>query len=158
MAGILAGAMIRGIQRNGVAATIKHFCCNNKETNRRYSDSRVSERALREIYLKVFEIAYKTGHFWSLMTSYNIVNGQRCSESSDLLDGILRKEWGFDGVVMTDWWNGGEQYKEINAGNDIKMGCGYPERVNQAFEMGLVSEEKITESAKRVLELILRLK
>ncbi|MBQ6518351.1 MAG: glycoside hydrolase family 3 protein [Anaerolineaceae bacterium] len=158
LAGILAGAMIRGIQRNGVAATIKHFCCNNKETNRRYSDSRVSERALREIYLKVFEIAYKTGHFWSVMSSYNIVNSNRCSESRELLEDILRIEWGFDGVVMTDWWNSGEQYKEINAGNDIKMGCGYPERVKQAYEMGLVSEDLIDISAKRVLKLILRLK
>ena len=108
--------------------------------------------------MKVFEIAYKTGHFWTLMTSYNIVNSQRWSESSELLEGILRDEWGFDGVVMTDWWNGGEQYKEINAGNDIKMGCGYPERVKRAFELGAVGEDKITLSAKRVLELILRLK
>ena len=158
LAGLLSGAMIRGIQRNGVAATIKHFCCNNKETNRRWSDSRVSERALREIYLKVFEIAWKTGHFWSLMSSYNIVNSRRCSESEELLTGILRDEWGYDGVVMTDWWNSGEQYKEIIAGNDIKMGCGYPERVKLAYEKGLVTEEDITTSAKRVLELILKLK
>ena len=158
LAGLLSGAMIRGIQRNGVAATIKHFCCNNKETNRRWSDSRVSERALREIYLKVFEIAWKTGHFWSLMSSYNIVNSRRCSESEELLTGILRDEWGYEGVVMTDWWNSGEQYKEIIAGNDIKMGCGYPERVKLAYEKGLVTEEDITTSAKRVLELILKLK
>ena len=157
LAGTLSGAMIRGIQRNGVAAAIKHFCCNNKETNRRYSDSRVSERALREIYLKAFEIAWKTGHFWTLMTSYNIVNSQRCSESEELLQGILREEWGFDGLVMTDWWNSGEQYKEINAGNDVKMGCGFPERVKRAYEMGLVSEEKITVSAERVLSLLLKL-
>ena len=158
LAGLLSGAMIKGIQLNGVAATIKHFCCNNKETNRRWSDSRVSERALREIYLKVFEIAFRTGHFWSLMSSYNIVNSRRCSESQELLTGILRDEWGYDGVVMTDWWNGGEQYKEIIAGNDIKMGCGYPERVKLAYDKGLVSEEAITTSAKRVLELILKLK
>ena len=157
LAGTLSGAMIRGIQRNGVAAAIKHFCCNNKETNRRECDSRLSERALREIYLKGFEIAVKTGHPWSLMTSYNPVNSHRCSESRDLLQGILRDEWGFDGVVMTDWWNNGEQYKEINAGNDIKMGTGYPERVKRAYELGLVSEEAITICARRVLELILKL-
>ena len=157
LAGILSGAMIRGIQRNGVAAAIKHFCCNNKETNRRSSDSRVSERALREIYLKVFEIAIRTGHPWSLMTSYNLVNGQRCAENRELLEGILREEWGFDGAVMTDWWNNGEQYQEIIAGNDIKMGCGYPERVRKAYDMGLLSEEEITACARRVLELILRL-
>ncbi|MBQ6509218.1 MAG: glycoside hydrolase family 3 C-terminal domain-containing protein [Flexilinea sp.] len=157
LTGMLSGAMIRGIQRNGCAAAIKHFCCNNKETNRRNSDSRVSERALREIYLKGFEIAIREGHPKSLMSSYNLVNGQRASENRDLLEGILRDEWGFDGVVMTDWWNFAEQYKEINAGNDIKMGCGFPERVKKACEMGLVSEELITLSAKRVLELILRL-
>ncbi|MBQ6505397.1 MAG: glycoside hydrolase family 3 C-terminal domain-containing protein [Flexilinea sp.] len=158
LAGLLSGAMIKGIQRNGVAATIKHFCCNNKETNRRWSDSRVSERALREIYLKVFEIAFKTGHFWSLMSSYNIVNSRRCSESQELLTGILRDEWGYDGVVMTDWWNAGEQYMEVIAGNDVKMGCGYPERLKLAYDKGLVSEKEITTSAKRVLELILKLK
>ena len=157
LTGTLSGAMIKGIQRNGVAAAIKHFCCNNKETNRRNSDSRVSERALREIYLKGFEIAVRTAHPWSLMTAYNLVNSRRCSESAELLEGILREEWGFDGVVMTDWWNNAEQYKEINAGNDIKMGTGFPERVKRAYEMGLVSEEAITRSAKRVLELILRL-
>ena len=157
LAGMLSGAMIRGIQRNGCAAAIKHFCCNNKETNRRESDSRVSERALREIYLRVFEIAIREGHPKSLMSSYNLVNSRRCSENRDILEGILRDEWGFDGVVMTDWWNFAEQYKEINAGNDIKMGCGFPERVRRAYEMGLVSEELITLSAKRVLELILKL-
>ena len=157
LTGTLSAAMIRGIQRNGVAAAIKHFCCNNKETNRRSSDSRVSERALREIYLKGFEIAVKTAHPWSLMTSYNLLNSRRCSENRELLEGILRGEWGFDGVVMTDWWNKAEQYKEINAGNDIKMGCGFPERVKRAFDMGLVSEEAITACARRVLELILRL-
>ena len=92
-----------------------------------------------------------------MMTAYNLVNSCRCSESAELLEGILREEWGFDGVVMTDWWNNAEQYKEINAGNDIKMGTGFPERVKRAYEMGLVSEEAITRSAKRVLELILRL-
>ena len=157
LAGMLSGAMIRGIQRNGCAAAIKHFCCNNKETNRRNSDSRVSERALREIYLKVFEIAIREGHPKSLMSSYNLVNGRRASENRDLLEGILRDEWGFDGVVMTDWWNFAEQYKEINAGNDIKMGCGFPERVKKSYELGLVSEELIDLSARRVLELILKL-
>ena len=91
------------------------------------------------------------------MSSYNLVNGRRASENRDLLEGILRDEWGFDGVVMTDWWNFAEQYKEINAGNDIKMGCGFPERVKKSYELGLVSEELIDLSARRVLELILKL-
>lgn len=156
LGGVLSGSMIRGIQKNGVSAEIKHFCCNNKETNRRYSDSRVSERALREIYLKVFEIAIKTGHPWALMTSYNVVNGRRCSESVELLENILREEWGYDGIVTTDWWNAGEQYKEIIAGNDIKMGCGFPERVKAALEKGLISEAQIDRCAERVLNFILR--
>ena len=156
LAGVLSGAMIKGIQANKVAAEIKHFCCNNKETNRRYSDSRLSERALREIYLKPFEIAIKTSHPWALMTSYNIVNGRRCSESMELLQEILRDEWGFDGLVTTDWWNVGEQYKEIIAGNDVKMGCGFPDRVKLALEKGLISENDIDRSVERVLKLILR--
>ncbi len=157
LAGVLSGAMIKGIQANGIAAEIKHFCCNNKESNRRYSDSRLSERALREIYLKPFEIAIKIGDPWALMTSYNIVNGRRCSESEELLQGILRDEWSYDGLVTTDWWNAGEQYKEIIAGNDVKMGCGFPERVKLALEKGLISEEDIDRSAQRVLKLILKL-
>lgn len=157
LAGVLSGAMIRGIQANGISAEIKHFCCNNKETNRRYSDSRVSERALREIYLKVFETAIKIGHPWALMTSYNLVNGRRCSESVELLQNILRDEWGFDGVVTTDWWNAGEQYKEIIAGNDVKMGCGFPDRVKTALAKGLITEEDIDRCVKRVLEFILRI-
>ena len=156
LAGVLSAAMIKGIQANGVAAEIKHFCCNNKETNRRYSDSRVSERALREIYLKVFEIAVKNSHPWALMTSYNLVNSRRCSESTELLQNILRDEWGFDGIVTTDWWNSGEQYKEIIAGNDVKMGCGYPDRVKEALDKGLISEGEINKSAERVLKFILR--
>lgn len=156
LGGVLSGAMIRGIQTNGVSAEIKHFCCNNKETNRKNSDSRVSERALREIYLKVFEIAVKTGHPWALMTSYNLVNGRRCSESVELLQDILRGEWKFDGVVTTDWWNFGEHYKETIAGNDIKMGCGYPERVKEAFDKGLINEKAIDACAERVLQFILR--
>ena len=157
LAGVLSGAMIKGIQANGIAAEIKHFCCNNKESNRRYSDSRLSERALREIYLKPFEIAIKISDPWALMTSYNIVNGRRCSESEELLQGILRDEWSYDGLVTTDWWNAGEQYKEILAGNDVKMGCGFPEREKLALEKGLISEEDINCSAKRVLKLILKL-
>ena len=128
LTGTIAAAMVEGIQSQNIAATIKHFACNNKETNRKNSDSRVSERALREIYLKGFEICVKQAQPWVLMTSYNLVNGARASECKDLLDGILRAEWGYQGVITTDWWTKGEHYKEIKAGNDIKMGTGYPER------------------------------
>lgn len=157
LTGTIAAAMVAGIQSQKIAATVKHFACNNKETNRKNSDSRVSERALREIYLKGFEICVKQSQPWALMTSYNLVNGQRASENKELLEGILRGEWGFEGVITTDWWTFGEHYKEIKAGNDIKMGTGYPERVLQALEQGLLTKEELLASARRVLELILKL-
>jgi beta-glucosidase len=124
LTGKLASAMVRGIQSQHIAATVKHFALNNKETNRKNSDSRVSERAAREIYLKPFEITVKEADPWSIMTAYNLINGHRASESTELLDGILRGEWGWQGMVTTDWWTYAEHYKEAKAGNDIKMGCG----------------------------------
>ena len=136
---------------------MKHFCVNNKETNRRNSDSRVSERALREIYLKAFELIVKREHPWAIMSSYNLLNGVHTSENRELLTDILRGEWGFDGVVTTDWWTTGEHYLELKAGNDLKMGAGYPERVKEAFDKGLISREEIEANARRVLEFILRL-
>ncbi len=157
LGGELAASLIQGVQSQGVAATAKHFCCNNKETNRRDSDSRVSERALREIYLKVFEILVKKSEPYAIMTAYNLVNGKRASEHEELITEILRKEWGFDGIVMTDWFNFGEQYKEVLAGNDIKMGLGFPERLMEALEKGLIRREDMEVSAKRLFELFMKL-
>ena len=156
LVGKMAGAMVRGIQQNRVGACVKHFACNNKETNRKHSDSRVSERALREIYLKGFEIIVREADPWSIMSSYNVINGYRASENHDLLEDILRGEWGFQGVVTTDWWTRGEHYKEIQAGNDIKMACGFPERVKKALELGEISRTDLERSARRVLALILK--
>lgn len=156
IAGKMGAAMVRGIQSQGVAASVKHFACNNKETCRFESDSRVSERALREIYLKGFEIVVKESDPWTIMSSYNIVNGQRSSERHDLLTDILRGEWGFDGMVTTDWWNHAEQYLEIQAGNDVKMGCGFPERLKKDYDEGRITREEIAVCAKRVLEMILK--
>ena len=157
LAGKLASAMVRGIQANHIGATVKHFALNNKETNRKNSDSRVSERAAREIYLKAFEIIVREAKPWSIMTSYNIINGHRASENADLLEGILRGEWGFDGCITTDWWTCGEHYKEVKAGNDIKMGCGYPERLLEALEKGCLTREEMDACALRVLKLILKI-
>lgn len=157
VAGLLAGAMVRGIQSEGVGASVKHFCANNKETNRRESDSRVSERALREIYLKAFELIVKREKPLTIMSSYNLLNGTHTSENKDLLTGILRDEWGFDGAVTTDWWTTGEHYLEAKAGNDIKMASGHPERVKEAYEKGLISREEILTCAGRVLKMILKL-
>lgn len=155
--GKLAGAMVRGIQSNNVGATLKHFALNNKETNRKNSDSRVSERAAREIYLKAFEMIVKAENPWAVMSSYNIINGYRASENKDLLTGILRDEWGYTGMVTTDWWTCGEHYKETKAGNDLKMGNGYPKRVKEAYEKGAISRDEIETCVKRILNLILKL-
>lgn len=157
LAGSVAAAAVEGIQSRGVAASVKHFACNNKETNRRESDSRLSERALREIYLKGFEICVRKSRPWTIMTSYNIINGIRASENSGLLDGILREEWGFEGAVTTDWYTHGEQYREVNAGNDIKMGRGMKEEMLEALNDGRLPREKLEASVRRVLELILKL-
>lgn len=157
LAGMIGAAMVRGIQSNHVSACVKHFAANNKETNRKHSDSRISERALREIYLKVFEIIVKTADPWAIMSSYNIINGHRASESKELLEDILRDEWGFQGVVTTDWWTRGEHYKEILAGNDVKMATGFSDRVKNAQELGVVCRADYEHCAKRVLQMILKL-
>ena len=157
LAGKQAASMIRGIQSQRIAATAKHFALNNKETNRRNCDSRASERAIREIYLKQFEILVRESHPWSIMTSYNIINGHRASENKDLLTGILREEWGYDGMVTTDWWTFGEHYKEVAAGNDVKMAAGYPARLLEALEKGALTRQEMEKAAKNILRLILRL-
>lgn len=157
VAGKLAAAMVKGIQSRNISAEVKHFACNNKETNRKHSDSRVSQRAMREIYLKPFEIIVKEQQPWAIMSSYNIINGRRASESRELLTDILRGDWGYTGVVTTDWWTRGEHYKEILAGNDLKMANGYPERVREAMDKGLVKREDLEICARRVLELILKI-
>ncbi|MBQ3797658.1 MAG: glycoside hydrolase family 3 C-terminal domain-containing protein [Butyrivibrio sp.] len=157
IAGKQAAAMVRGIQSNNIIATPKHFALNNKESNRKASNSRASERAIREIYLKAFEIIVKEAEPWSIMSSYNIINGQRASESKDLLTGILRDEWGYDGVVVSDWWGYGEHYKEVLAGNDIKMGCGYPEQLLEAIEKKTIKRKDLEKCAERVLKMILKI-
>ena len=157
LTGKMAGAMVTGIQSNHVAATVKHFALNNKETNRRESDSRASERAIREIYLKAFEIIVKEAKPWSIMSSYNIINGHRASENKEMLEDILRGEWGFEGMVTTDWWTCGEHYKEVNAGNDMKMAIGFPERLLIAKERGELTREQMELCGKRILGLILKI-
>ena len=157
LAGVLAGAMVKGIQSQGVAATVKHFALNNKETDRKHSDSRVSERAAREIYLKAFEYVIKGAKPWAVMSSYNIINGCYASENKELLEDILRDEWGFDGMVTTDWWTLGEHYKEVKAGNDMKMACGDPKRLKEAMDQGLLTRQDLEHCAERVLNLILKL-
>lgn len=157
LSGMMASAMVQGIQSMGIAASVKHFACNNKESNRRDSDSRLSERALREIYLRGFEICVKTAQPWTVMCAYNLLNGVRVSENRALLTDILRGEWGYDGLVITDWYTYGMQYAEIAAGADVKMGCGMPEHTMQMIEEGKLSVADVRRSASRVLEMLLRL-
>ena len=157
LTGILAVSMVEGAQSLGIAACPKHFAANNKETNRRDSDSRLSERALREIYLKAFEMCVKRAKPLTLMSSYNILNGVRVSEDRELLTGILRVEWGYDGPVFTDWYTRGAQFREIAAGIDLKMGCGMPEHTMEMIKKGALSMDDVRTCAKRVLELILKL-
>ena len=152
-----AGAMVRGIQSQHIAATVKHFALNNKETNRKDSNSRVSERAARQIYLKTFERIVKEARPWCIMSSYNIVNDYRASENHDLLEKLLRDEWGFEGVVMTDWWTFGEHCKEVNAGNDVKMAAGNPDNLLKALEKGLLKRETMECSVKRLLGVLLKI-
>lgn len=157
ISGKMGAAMVRGIQSQHIGATVKHFAANNKETNRKHSDSRVSERALREIYLKAFEIIVKEADPWAIMSSYNVINGYRASENRELLEDVLRGEWNFRGMVTSDWWTRGEHYKEIKAGNDVKMATGFPERVKKAMELGELDRADLERCARRVLELLLKI-
>lgn len=157
LTGKQAAAMVRGIQSQRIVATPKHFALNNKESNRKNSDSRASERAIREIYIRQFEIIVREANPWGIMSSYNIINGHRASENSDLLQAILRDEWGFSGMVTTDWWTFGEHYKEVMAGNDLKMATGYPERLLEALDRGALSREAMNVAAEHILGVILRI-
>lgn len=155
--GKFAAAQVNGMQSVGVAPSVKHFACNNSERNRYYSDSRVSERALREIYLKGFEICVKEAHPLTIMSSYNILNGVRCCESYELITQILRDEWGFDGLVTSDWDVPCTQYKLVLSGNDIKMPYGFPNELKKALEDGKITRDHIEHCVKHILNVILKL-
>lgn len=157
IAGKTAAAAVRGIQSDKVAVSIKHFACNNKEANRFNCDSRLSERALREIYLKGFEICVKEADPWTVMSSYNLINGLHTSESYELLTEILRNEWGFKGMVVTDWGVKNRPVVEIKAGNDMKMHCGYPEELIEAVNNGELSRSDIELCVKRILDMFTKL-
>ena len=157
VAGRMAAAIVRGVQSQHIAATIKHFAFNNKETNRRESDSRVSERAAREIYLRAFEIVVREADPWCVMTSYNLVNGVHTSENAELLTDILRGEWGYRGLVMTDWWSTGDPYRDLAAGIDLRMPYGVPARLTLALKKGAITRKDLERSATKILELMLRL-
>ena len=156
LSGTIAAALIGGVQDEGIGVMIKHFVCNEKETNRGYSDSRVSERALREIYLRPFEIAVKTANPWAIMSSYNKVNGVETAENPSLLTNILRGEWNYDGLVSSDWWNDSVQYKELLAGQSLKMKSGDEAGLLGAYKSGILTREVIESHVRRVLELVMK--
>ena len=156
VAGKTAGAYITGVQKNDVGTSIKHCAANNQETNRMGNDARISQRALREIYLKGFEIAIKESKPWTVMTSYNYINGVYTSESKDLVQTILREEWGFEGTVMTDWFGGKDGAKQMWAGNDM-LQPGKDEQFDSivaGVKSGKLAEADLDRSVQRLLNLV----
>ena len=156
VAGKTAAAYITGVQKNDVGTSIKHFAANNQETNRMNTDAHISQRALREIYLKGFEIAIKESKPWTVMTSYNYINGVYTSESKDLVTTILRDEWGYEGTVMTDWFGGKDGAKQMWAGNDM-LQPGKKEQFDSivaGVKSGKLAESDLDVCVKRVLNLV----
>ena len=159
LTGEFAAAITKGVQKNrGCYVTLKHYCCNNQEDNRNKTNANVNERALREIYLKGFEIAVKESHPGAVMSSYNKVNGKYVNNSYRLLTQVLRNEWGFDGFVMTDWFATGRKYGDpahaIASGNDLIMpgSSGTVDDIVKAVSKGIILEEDVKRSAANVLK------
>ena len=159
--GLIGAAVIKGIQSQGVGVSAKHFAVNSQETARTKVDERVSQRALRELYLKGFEMAVRQSKPWTLMSSYNIINGVYAQGNKDLLTTVLRDEWGYKGIVMTDWIGKREQLpteQEVAAGNDLMM-PGYPaqaEDIVQAVKAGRLDIKDVDRNVRNMLAYIVK--
>ncbi|MCQ2110831.1 MAG: glycoside hydrolase family 3 C-terminal domain-containing protein [Bacteroidaceae bacterium] len=158
LAGKTAAAYVRGVQSNGVGTSVKHFAFNNQETNRTGNDAIIPTRAIREIYLKPFEITVKESDPWTIMTSYNLINGTYTSEEKELVETILRGDWGYKGMVMTDWYGGKDATAQMHAGNDM-LQPGRPSQYHQIIDdakAGKLNMKDLDRNVKRILEFIVR--
>ena len=158
LSGKSAAAMVRGLQSEGVGASVKHFAVNNQESRRMRLDTIVDERTLRELYLTGFEIAVTEGRPWTVMSAYNLVTGEHAGESRRLLTGILRDEWGFDGLVVSDWFAVADRLAGVRAGMDLEMpssGGSWDAALAAAITSGELGVEELDRSCARVIELLL---
>lgn len=157
LAGELGTAYIKAVQENGIGTSLKHFAANSQETKRMTSDSRVDERTLREIYLSAFEACVKNAKPATVMVSYNYLNGYKATENKHLLDTILRKDWGYEGVTVSDWGACIDLGKSIKAGLDLEMpssGKVHLNKLKADFEAGIITEEELTPAIKRMEKLV----
>ncbi|MBQ6290785.1 MAG: glycoside hydrolase family 3 C-terminal domain-containing protein [Bacteroidales bacterium] len=158
LSGKMASAYVKGIQKNDVGVSVKHYAANNQETNRNEDNARVSERALREIYLKNFEIAIKESAPWTVMSSYNQLNGEYTQQKKDLLTTILRDEWGYNGIVMTDWGSKAGTVKSAWSGNDLMEPGNQTEidRIVAGVKDGSLAIEDVDRNVRNMLNYIVK--
>ena len=158
LAGLAASDIINAVQSMGVATMLKHYAANTSEFERLKSNSRVSIKALRELYIKGFEIAVKNSNPWSIMSSYNYINDVKVCEDYDLITTIPRDEWDWDGIFATDWWNSSNHTRELLAGHDLKMATGDITGVTKSLDEGILTREQVMVCAERILKYIMKIK